>query len=154
MRYILLDRITELSPEKGLGIKCISLSDDVFVDHFPGHPLMPGALLLESMAQLGGVVVEAAMRAQDRHDLHALLVQADRLKFRRMVRPGDQIFLEAKCLAVSEDAGRVHVVCRLDKQVVAEGDLTFAFTQIKNPVVLTKRKEVLNTWLYGSTEEL
>ncbi len=58
MRYILLDRITVLDPpEMASGIKCVSLADDMFVDHFPGHPIMPGALILESLAQLGGVLV-------------------------------------------------------------------------------------------------
>ncbi len=60
MRYVLLDRIIELEPPvRARGIKCVSLADDVFVDHFPGHPVMPGALIIESLAQLGGVLVEA-----------------------------------------------------------------------------------------------
>ena len=56
MRYILLDRITVLEPPRAQGVKCVSLADDLFVDHFPGHPVMPGALLIEAMAQLGGVL--------------------------------------------------------------------------------------------------
>src|SRR6267154_2041032 len=59
MRYMLLDRIVTLRPpELATAVKCVSLADDVFVDHFPGHPVMPGALLLEALAQLG-VVLEA-----------------------------------------------------------------------------------------------
>ena len=74
MRYVLLDRISELHPpEQAVGVKCVSLADDVFVDHFPGHPVMPGALILESLAQLGGVLLEATMRSRGRSDLHALL---------------------------------------------------------------------------------
>ncbi|MEO7093710.1 MAG: 3-hydroxyacyl-[acyl-carrier-protein] dehydratase FabZ, partial [Polyangiales bacterium] len=53
MRYILLDRITTLEPpELARGVKCVSLSDDLFADHFPGHPVMPGAMILEALAQL------------------------------------------------------------------------------------------------------
>ena len=63
MRYILLDRITTLQPpELARGVKCVSLSDDCMADHFPGHPIMPGALILESLAQLAGVLLEQTMR--------------------------------------------------------------------------------------------
>ena len=79
MRYVLLDRITALEPpERARGVKCVSLSDDVFADHFPGHPVMPGALVIESLAQLGGVLCEATMRLRGRNDLHALLVGIER----------------------------------------------------------------------------
>lgn len=153
MRYILLDRICELTPERAVGIKCVSLSDDIFVDHFPGHPIMPGAMILESMAQLGGVLVEATMRERGRTDVHALLVQADRLKFRKMVRPGDSIRVEAVAPSVKDEGGRVSTFARVDGKLVAEAELTFAFTEVKNPVVLARRREILNLWLTGSTEE-
>src|SRR5262249_59979783 len=79
MRYVLLDRITALEPpERARGVKCVTLADDVFADHFPGHPVMPGALTLESLAQLGGVLCEATMRLRGRNDLHALLVAVER----------------------------------------------------------------------------
>src|SRR5262245_66309781 len=95
VRYVLLDRITQLDPpEVARGIKCVSLADDIFVDHFPGHPVMPGALILEALAQLAGVLLEATMRQRDRHDLHALLTMIDRAKFRHLVRPGDRLALE------------------------------------------------------------
>src|SRR3954470_5673152 len=111
MRYLLLDRITELSPpERATAIKCVSLADDVFVDHFPGHPVMPGALILEGLAQLGGVLLEATLRQRGRSDLHALLTMIDRAKFRQMVRPGDKLDLEATVLAATEDGGRVRGV--------------------------------------------
>ena len=108
MRYVLLDRITALEPpERARGVKCVTLADDIFADHFPGHPVMPGALTLESMAQLGGVLCEATMRLRGRNDLHALLVAVERAKFRRMVKPGDRLELEAAALRVSEDGGQV-----------------------------------------------
>jgi 3-hydroxyacyl-[acyl-carrier-protein] dehydratase len=154
VRYILLDRITELAPpEHARGVKCVSLSDDIFVDHFPGHPIMPGALILESMAQLAGVLLEATMRTRDRHDLHALLTMADRAKFRRVVRPGDKLELEARALAATEDGGQAQAFARVDGQVVAEAQLTFAFAQVTNPKILAKRREFLDIWLTGSAEE-
>ena len=154
MRYVLLDRITALSPpEVATGIKCVSLSDDVFVDHFPGHPIMPGALILEALAQLGGVLVEATMRARGRDDLHALLVTVDKAKFRHLVRPGDRLELEARGISTSEDGGQVRAFARVDGQLVTEAELMFAFARVTNPKLLARRREVLEVWLTGSAEE-
>lgn len=151
MRYVLLDRITTLEPpELARGQKCVSLSDDIFVDHFPGHPVMPGALILESMAQLAGVLLEGSMRLQDRHDLHALLTMVDRCKFRHLVRPGDRLELEARTLRVTEDGGQAQGFARVEGQVVAEAQLSFAFAQVTNPTVLARRREFLDIWLTGS----
>ena len=153
MRYLLLDRITALDPpDSARGIKCVSLSDDVFGEHFPGYPIFPGALILEAMAQLGGVLLEATMRQADRHDLHALLTMVDRAKFRRVVRPGDQLILETKKLRVSEDGGQVDATAFVDGARVAQAQLTFAFAQVTNPRLIQLRKDVLNTWLHGAIE--
>ena len=155
MRYVLLDRITALEPpERARGVKCVSLSDDIFADHFPGHPVMPGALMLESLAQLGGVLCEATMRLRGRHDLHALLVAVERAKFRRMVRPGDRLELEVAALArAARTAGRCKATAHVDGQLAAEAELTFAFAEVKHPKLIARRREVLNVWLHGSTEE-
>lgn len=151
MRYVLLDRITSLDPPgSATGVKCVSLADDIFVDHFPGHPIMPGALILEGMAQLGGVLIEATMRQRGRSDLHALLVMADRTRFRKMARPGDRLELEAHGIRVSEDGGRVRAVARIDGVLAAEAELGFAFAEVKHPRLIERRRAVLNVWLTGS----
>jgi len=153
VRYILLDRITVLDPpELARGVKCVSLSDDLFADHFPGHPVMPGAMILEALAQLAGVLLEATMRGRGRHDLHAILTMADRAKFRRVVRPGDRLELEARVERVSEDGGQAQSFARVEGNLACEAQLSFAFTQITNPGVLARRREYLDIWLSGSTE--
>ncbi len=153
MRYLILDRITMLKPgEIAIGVKCISLSEDIFEDHFPGHPIMPGALIIEAMAQLAGVLVEATARNNGHHNLHALLVGIDNAKFRRLVRPGDKMELEAKPITVTEDGGVVQCVAQVDGQIVATSELKFALTQVTNAGVIKRRKEVLNIWLTGSAE--
>jgi 3-hydroxyacyl-[acyl-carrier-protein] dehydratase len=154
MRYVLIDRITALEPPaRARAVKCVSLSDDVFADHFPGHPVMPGALVVEALAQLGGVLCEATMRARERHDLHALLVSIERAKFRRMVRPGDKLELEATGLHVQESGGQVRGTAHVDGQLAAEAELTFAFAEVKHPRLIEQRRRVLNVWLHGSSEE-
>jgi 3-hydroxymyristoyl/3-hydroxydecanoyl-(acyl carrier protein) dehydratase len=154
VRYVLLDKITSLKPpESATGVKCISLADDVFVDHFPGHPVMPGALILEALAQLGGVLVEATLRQRGRSDLHALLTMVDRARFKKMVRPGDRLELETHVVNASEDGGRVRAIARLDGDPAAEAELTFAFARVTDPKLLDRRREVLNVWLTGSLED-
>jgi 3-hydroxymyristoyl/3-hydroxydecanoyl-(acyl carrier protein) dehydratase len=153
VRYVLLDRITSLAPPKAEAVKCVSLSDDIFGDHFPGHPVMPGALILESLAQLGGVLVEASMRERGRNDLHAVLTMADKVKFRKLVRPGDRIELAATCTAASEDGGQVQGTAIVDGATVAEAALTFAFAKVTSESARRERKRYLDVWLTGSSEE-
>jgi 3-hydroxymyristoyl/3-hydroxydecanoyl-(acyl carrier protein) dehydratase len=153
VRYLLLDRITSLKPPSAAAVKCVSLADDCFVDHFPGHPVLPGALLLEALAQLGGVLVEASLREQGKSGLHALLTMVDRARFRQMVRPGDKLELAAQALAVSEDGGQVRGEARVEGKLAAEAELTFAFAEVKNPKLIARRREVLEVWLTGSVGE-
>lgn len=154
MRYVLLDRITRLVPaEVAQGVKCVSLADDIFVDHFPGHPVMPGALIIESLAQLGGVLVEATLRERGRNDLHALLTMVDRAKFRRLVRPGDKMELETRLITAREEGGQVRATASVEGQLVAEAELTFAFAEVKSEKLRARRREVLNVWLTGAAEE-
>jgi 3-hydroxymyristoyl/3-hydroxydecanoyl-(acyl carrier protein) dehydratase len=151
LRYLLLDRITALGPERATAIKCVSLSDDVFVDHFPGYPVMPGTLIVEALAQLGGALAETAIRERGHADLHALLTMIQRAKFRRLVRPGDRLELEATRVTVSEDGAQVRASATADGARIAEADLGFAFAQITDPQQLAKRREILDVWLHGST---
>jgi 3-hydroxymyristoyl/3-hydroxydecanoyl-(acyl carrier protein) dehydratase len=154
MRYYLLDRIVTLAPpERAVAVKCVSLADDVFADHFPGHPVMPGALLIEAMAQLGGVLVEAALRQKGHDHLHALLTMVDRAKFREMVRPGDKLEIETIALSAREEGGRVRGSARVEGKLAAEAELTFAFFEIKNPALIQRRREALQIWLSGTVGE-
>ena len=151
MRYVLLDRIDLLEPPRATGIKCVSLSDDVFGEHFPGYPIYPGALVLESMAQLAGVLLEQCMRDQRGDDgLHAVLSMADRVRFRAQVRPGDRLLLEATVRTVSEDGGQCDVAVTSEGERVAEARLGFAFAVITDPRLLQTRADVLATWRTGS----
>ena len=148
MRYILLDRITALEPpERATGIKCVSLSEDVFTDHFPGLPVMPGALVIESLAQLGGVLAEATMRERGQPDLYAVLSVIERAKFRQMIRPGDQLELEALGIRASDLGAQVKASARVGEKLAVEAEITFSFVPISNPRVIAQRKELLEVWL-------
>src|SRR5215470_12536031 len=153
MRYLLLDRILELRPpERAVGVKCVSLADDVFVDHFPGHPILPGALIVEGMAQLGGVLLEQTVKQRGLAERHAILTIIERAKFRRPVKPGDRMELEAQVIACREEGGQVRAAARVDGQLAAEAELTFAFAPVTSPAVSARRAEYLRIWLSGASE--
>ena len=153
MRYVMLDRITELKPgEIARGLKCVSLAEDYFVDHFPGIPVMPGALILESLAQLGGTLCEATMRERGHPKVNALLTMIDKAKFRTPARPGDRLELETTLLAASENAGQVQGLARIDGKIVAEAAITFAFVDVQNQKLLDERAQYLKVLLTGATE--
>lgn len=154
MRYILLDRITLLSPpERAVGLKCISLCDDVFADHFPGLPVYPGALVLEALAQLGGVLLEATMRMRGQSNLYAVLSIVERMKLRRVIRPGDRLELEASGISAREEGGRVRASASVDGQRITDTELTFSLVPIINPKVIEQRKQLLEVWLHGGFGE-
>ena len=141
-------------PDRAVGIKCVSLSEDLFADHFPGHPVFPGAMTLEGMATLGGLLLEATLRARGLDHRHALLIAADKARFRRMVRPGDRLVYEVTGRHATEDGGRVAASARLDGEdaEAAYAELTYAFTVVSNPAVIARRAQLLHLWLHGSTE--
>lgn len=154
MRYILLDRITVLSPpEHAAALKCVSLSDDVFADHFPGLPVYPGALVLEALAQLGGVLLEATMRQHGKMNLYAVLSIVERMKLRRVIRPGDRLELEAFGISAREEGGRVRASASVDGQRITETELTFSLVPIANSKVIEQRRQLLDVWLHGGFGE-
>src|SRR5258708_7849580 len=95
MRYFLLDKITAFEPGKrACGAKCVTLTDDILHDHFPDHPVLPGALLIEAMSQLGGFLVEMSFHEGSGPVRRAVLAQIKDAKFHRACTPGDRIELE------------------------------------------------------------
>jgi len=95
--FLLLDRIVEIVPgEKAIGLKNVTINEPFFVGHFPGHPVMPGVLILESMAQVAGILAFASVGDLDdveksMRDKVIYFMSIDKVKFRRPVVPGDQL---------------------------------------------------------------
>src|SRR5438876_6998257 len=107
MRYFLLDKITSFEPGKrASGLKCVTLTDDILHDHFPDHPVLPGALLLESMSQLGGFLVELSFHTGGGPVRRAVLAQIKDAKFHQACKSGDRIELEARLESQLEGASR------------------------------------------------
>ena len=94
--FLLVDRIEELETERVVGIKNVTVNEPFFAGHFPDYPVMPGVLIIEAMAQVAGVLVLSGI--PDRKTKLVLLAGVDGAKFRKPVRPGDQLRMEMKIL--------------------------------------------------------
>jgi UDP-3-O-[3-hydroxymyristoyl] N-acetylglucosamine deacetylase/3-hydroxyacyl-[acyl-carrier-protein] dehydratase len=120
--FLLVDRILELKENAVVGIKNVTINEPFFAGHFPGEPVMPGVLIIEAMAQVGGFLL--LNRVDSTEDKLLFFMMIDKVKFRKPVRPGDQLRSEVtmkrfrKKLCVIE--GRAFV----DDELVAEGEFT------------------------------
>jgi 3-hydroxyacyl-[acyl-carrier-protein] dehydratase len=122
--FLLVDKIMELDAGKSaIGIKNVTANEQFFQGHFPSEAIMPGVLLIEAMAQLGGVMMLAL--PQHRGKL-ALIGGVNKARFRKPVVPGDTLYLHSEVLKVRGDIGRVYVHADVDGQVVAEAEILFA----------------------------
>lgn len=120
---LLVDRILEFEPKKRIvGIKNVTINEPFFQGHFPGHPIMPGVLLIEAMAQVGGLLLMES--AENSDDKVVYFMSMDRVKLRKPVRPGDQIVFEVEMLRYRPSVCRIRGVGRVEGNVVVEGDLT------------------------------
>lgn len=115
---LLVDRILSLEPGKrAVGLKNVTINESFFAGHFPGHPVMPGVLLIESMAQVGGVPL-LSLRGNEGKLVY--LVGLDKVRFRKPVVPGDSVITEVEQLGQRGNFGKVKAVARVDGEIVAE----------------------------------
>jgi 3-hydroxyacyl-[acyl-carrier-protein] dehydratase len=156
MTFILLDKVTEFIPgEMARGIKNITLSEDVFHDHFPGHPVMPGTLILEAMAQLGGFLAESTAPKGEDPPRRAVLTQVDRAKFHAPCCPGDRLDLECRLVSALEGAARVEGNARMGNTQAASAEMTFVLRKIDSEEVQRQRRELYRIWtrqLHGGAD--
>ena len=122
--FLLVDRITEVSPKRVVGIKNVSINEPFFQGHFPGHPIMPGVLIMEAMAQVGGV---GALTTPANVGKLAYFLSINNARFRKPVVPGDQLIIEVDLLKTKMSVMQTHAVAKVGGEVVAEADQMFAF---------------------------
>src|SRR5215472_11534011 len=147
MRYFLLDKITAFEiGKRACGIKCVTLTDDILHDHFPDHPVLPGSLLLESMSQLGGFLVELSFHTGAGAPRRAVLAQIKEAKFHQACKPGDRIELEALMESQLEGAARVTATASVEGQKVARAELIFVLKTVDSPRVHEQRRQVYQIW--------
>jgi 3-hydroxyacyl-[acyl-carrier-protein] dehydratase len=119
--FLLVDRIEELETERVVGIKNVTVNEPFFAGHFPDYPVMPGVLIIEAMAQVAGVLVLSGI--PDRKNKLVLLAGVDGAKFRKPVRPGDQLRIEMKVLRSRATMAKVSGTATVDDVVVAEAEI-------------------------------
>jgi 3-hydroxymyristoyl/3-hydroxydecanoyl-(acyl carrier protein) dehydratase len=153
MRFHLLDRIEEVRYNDYItAVKCVSLSDDVFDEHFPGHPVYPGSLVIEALAQLGGSFFELILKHEGKPPRQSLLSIVNRMKFRRPVFPGDRMLLKAEMVARRDEYGVVVVSAEVDNERCAEGELTFTFMDIADDRLHDSRLELYKICMANTRE--
>lgn len=122
--FALVDRIIEYVPSKrAVGLKNVTFNEPHFQGHFPGRPLMPGVMIVEAMAQVGGIIMTQMPNLPDGLFIFAGI---DKVRFRRPVVPGDQLILTAEVLRVKSRFGKIQGYAEVDGQRAAEGELLFS----------------------------
>lgn len=143
MRFHLIDRIEEICYGKYItAVKCITLADDVFDEHFPGYPVFPGSLILEGLAQLGGSFFELMMEHEGKSVKCSILSIINKMKFRKPAIPGDKLLYRADIASMRDDFGVVKVQALIENDVCAEGELTFTFMDIPDETLRNSRMEL------------
>ena len=124
--FLLVDRILELEPlKRGVGIKNVTANEPFFQGHFPNKPVMPGVLLLEAMAQVGGV---SLLYPDENRGKIAYFAGMEGVKFRKPVVPGDQVRMEAEVTRLRGSLGKVRAEAFVEGQLVAEAEFMFALS--------------------------
>jgi beta-hydroxyacyl-ACP dehydratase FabZ len=122
--FLLVDRIIESTDKKIVGLKNVTINEPFFQGHFPGHPIMPGVLILEAMAQVGGV---GALSLSENLGKLAYFLSIKEAKFRKPVVPGDQLIIEVEIMKRKLSIMQVRATAKVAGEVVTEAEMMFAF---------------------------
>lgn len=123
--FLLVDRILELEEGKrAVGIKNITANENFFNGHFPDYPVMPGVLIVEALAQVSAVVM---LTKEGNEGRLGLLAGIDKCRFKKQVKPGDQLRLEIEITRLKGPIGKCKGIATVDGELVCEAEITFAF---------------------------
>lgn len=126
--FLLVDKIIDFVPNESItGIKNVTINEPFFQGHFPGHPIMPGVLIVEGMAQTGGIIL--LNQLENPQDYVAYFASIDNVKFRKPVLPGDTIRYEMKVLSLKRSLSKMHGDAFVGNEKVAEGDFMAMLTE-------------------------
>lgn len=124
--FLLVDKVLELTEEKVVGIKNVTVNEPFFQGHFPSNPIMPGVLIVEALAQVGAVL---ALSMEENKGKLAVFTGMNNFKFRRQVKPGDTLTLEAQLGAFRHGMGKASVKATVDGDLAASGEISFAIVE-------------------------
>lgn len=127
--FLLVDRILEVEEGKSaVGIKNVSANEEFFNGHFPDYPVMPGVLIVEALAQVGAV---AMLKKEENRGRLAFFAGIDGCRFKKQVKPGDQLRLEVEIIRLRGPIGKGKAVATVDGEVACEAEITFALGEKK-----------------------
>ena len=127
--FLMIDEVESLVPGKcEVCYKNVDENEYYFKGHFPGNPVMPGVLITESLAQAGAVAI---LSVEENKSKNALFAGIDKMKFKRMVKPGDRLKLEVNIIKQKGPIGVGEATASVDGELVAKGELTFALVDMK-----------------------
>jgi 3-hydroxyacyl-[acyl-carrier-protein] dehydratase len=122
--FLLVDRISEIQGnEKIVGFKNVSFNENFFQGHFPNHPVMPGVLVCEAMAQLAAILVHSARGGMEANKVF-VLTGLDKVKFKRTVEPGDQLRMEVSLIKRRGDFWKMQGVAMVDGKIAAQAEIS------------------------------
>ena len=122
--FLLVDKITELEPEKRIkGMKNVTANEAFFQGHFPGKPIMPGVLIIEAMAQTGGILARLSVPGALDKKGDIFFIAMDKVKFRKPVVPGDQIVFELEPIRTGSRVWKLKGKALVENDLVAEAEL-------------------------------
>jgi 3-hydroxyacyl-[acyl-carrier-protein] dehydratase len=125
--FLMIDEVEDFIPgESAICYKNVDINEWYFKGHFPGNPIMPGVLIAESLAQAGAIAI---LSQEENKGKNALFGGIDKMKFKRMVVPGDRLKLEVKIIKRKGPIGIGEALASVDGKVVAKGELTFALVE-------------------------
>jgi len=125
--FILVDRVVELvEGDKIIALKNVTINEPFFAGHFPGAPIMPGVLIIEAMAQAGGILF-AVSQPEEKRGGPVYFMGMDKVKFRKPVVPGDQLIFEVKILNMRSKAVKMSGIATVEGKCVAEAEFMATF---------------------------
>ncbi|HEV2434960.1 MAG TPA: bifunctional UDP-3-O-[3-hydroxymyristoyl] N-acetylglucosamine deacetylase/3-hydroxyacyl-ACP dehydratase [Verrucomicrobiae bacterium] len=120
--FLMIDRILKIDGNKITGAKCVTMNEPFFAGHFPGHPIMPGVLQLEAMAQVAGILL---LKQAELANQVAYFMSAEDVKWRKPVLPGDTLVIEVEMMKIRGKIGKARGVCKVGDEIVSEAEVTF-----------------------------
>jgi UDP-3-O-[3-hydroxymyristoyl] N-acetylglucosamine deacetylase/3-hydroxyacyl-[acyl-carrier-protein] dehydratase len=120
--FLMVDQVSKIEGNRIIGVKNVTINEPYFQGHFPGHPIMPGVLQLEAMAQVAGILM---LRQAENAGQIAYFMSAEDVKWRKPVHPGDMLIIDVEMTKLRGKIGKAKGVCKVQGEVVSEAEVTF-----------------------------